>query len=58
MSSDNDPQTVFTRLTFVVFLSVIVLIAVLLISQRIPHAQRPTLHQLQTVVTTVTSSPN
>ncbi len=49
--TDDDAKTVFGRLAFLVFLTVIVLIAVVLIAQRIPHAQRPS---LRVPVSTVT----
>ncbi|MDP9093412.1 MAG: hypothetical protein M3N95_10870 [Actinomycetota bacterium] len=51
MPTDDDAKTVFGRLAFLVFLTVIVLIAVVLIAQRIPHAQRPS---LRVPVSTVT----
>lgn len=52
--ADNNTN-VYGRLTFAVFLTVIVLIALVLIAQRIPHAQRPTLrHPVSTTVVTNT----
>lgn len=42
---------------FTVFLTVIVLIALVLIAQRIPHAQRPSIKQpVSTVIVTQTPS--
>jgi hypothetical protein len=50
-----DDKNVYGRLTFAVFLTVIVLIALVLIAQRIPHAQRPTLrHPVSTTIITQT----
>jgi hypothetical protein len=52
---DDDAKNVFGRLAFVVFLTVILLIAIVLIAQRIPHAQRPTLrHPVSTTIITQT----
>lgn len=51
----DNGNNVYGRLTFAVFLTVIVLIAFVLIAQRIPHAQRPTLrHPVSTTVVTQT----
>jgi hypothetical protein len=54
---DQDAKNVFGRLTFIVFLTVIVLIAVVLIAQRIPHAQRPSL-RLPVSTVTITQTPS
>jgi multidrug efflux pump subunit AcrB len=55
MPADDDASTVFGRIAFTVFLIVILLIAGVLIAQRIPHAQRPTMrHPVTTQVTTST----
>jgi multidrug efflux pump subunit AcrB len=52
----DDAHSVFGRLAFTVVLIVIILIAGVLIAQRIPHAERPSLrHPVSTV--TVTQTP-
>jgi multidrug efflux pump subunit AcrB len=49
----QDAHSVFGRLAFTVVLVVIVLIAGVLIAQRIPHAERPLLrHPVSTVTVT------
>jgi multidrug efflux pump subunit AcrB len=54
--ASDDAHSVFGRLTFTVFLVVILLIAGVLIAQRIPHAARPYFrHPVSTV--TVTQTP-
>lgn len=56
MPEQDDAHSVFARLAFTVVLVVIILIAGVLIAQRIPHAERPTLrHPVST--TTVTQTP-
>jgi hypothetical protein len=51
----DDDKNVYGRLAFAVFLTVIVLIALVLIAQRIPKAQRPTLrHPVSTTFITQT----
>lgn len=57
MPTNDDAHTVYGRLAFAVFLTVIVLITLVLIAQRIPHAQRPSLRQ-PVSTTTITKSPS
>jgi hypothetical protein len=48
--ANDEAHSVFGRLAFTVFLVVIILIAGVLIAQRIPHAERPFLrHPVSTV---------
>lgn len=57
MSSNGDVKNVGGGVAFTVFLTVIVLIALVLIAQRIPHAQRPSIKQpVSTVIVTQTPS--
>ena len=58
MPSD-DGKGLRSGLAFAVFLTVIVLIALVLIAQRIPRAQRPALHPaISTVVITQVPTPH
>jgi hypothetical protein len=53
----EDDRAFSGRLTVGVFVSVVALIALVLLAQKIPHAKRPTILHPTVVVTTITNTP-